>query len=257
MGSKWEVNTNGEVVKGIMASPTGYIRGLKIKPNATNPTYQIDIEPGQCRNDADTGDIILSSTLTIDITVSGKNGLDTGTETDSTWYYVWIIRNPSTGEVAGLFSTSSTSPTLPSGFTEKRRIGVVRNHSDGNFLKFAQIGNGSTRKYLYHEFYNRTAVLAGGTGSYPSVVDCSAYIPPTTNIGIFAIWQGTVDDGSTNPAVLLSPGDMTGFIEFWTIMAYDGMIEMDTDDSQCIQYGTSASPQAKVSIYVKGFIEEV
>ena len=34
------------------------------------------------------------------ITSSGANGLDTGTEANSTWYYEWIIYNPSTTTVA-------------------------------------------------------------------------------------------------------------------------------------------------------------
>ena len=49
--------------------------------------------------------------LTVDITVSGVNGLDTGSEAASTWYYIWVIYNGTT--VAGLLSTSATAPTMP------------------------------------------------------------------------------------------------------------------------------------------------
>jgi hypothetical protein len=51
---------------------------------------------------------------TVDITTSGANGLDTGTEANSTWYHVFVIaKDDST--VDALISTSATAPTMPSG----------------------------------------------------------------------------------------------------------------------------------------------
>jgi hypothetical protein len=78
----------------------------------------------------------LSINVNINITVSGANGLDTGSEAASTWYYIWIISNGST--VAGLLSTSDTSPTLPTGYTYKRLISAVRNNASSNFIDFKQ-----------------------------------------------------------------------------------------------------------------------
>ena len=60
---------------------------------------------------------------------NGVNGLDTGTLAASTWYYVYVIYNGTT--TAGLFSLSSTSPTLPSGYTYFARVGAVRTDSSG------------------------------------------------------------------------------------------------------------------------------
>ncbi len=83
-------------------------------------------------------DIISSSgSLTANITSSGANGRDTGSEAVSTWYYIWAIATAS-GTVALLLSASSTSPTMPSGYTRKRLISCVYNNSSGNFTAFKQ-----------------------------------------------------------------------------------------------------------------------
>lgn len=77
-----------------------------------------------------------SVSLTANIAASGANGLDTGAEASSTWYYVWIIYNGTT--VAALLSTSSTAPTMPSGYTYKALVGAVRNDGSSNFIRFWQ-----------------------------------------------------------------------------------------------------------------------
>ena len=84
------------------------------------------------------GGAYLASTvsLTATITSSGANGLDTGAEASSTWYYVWVIYNGAT--VSSLLSTSSTAPTMPSGYTFKALVGTVRNDGSSNFIRFYQ-----------------------------------------------------------------------------------------------------------------------
>ena len=72
-------------VKMGFATPLGYVCDLKISPNATNPAYKIDIATGQCRNDDNDQDLILTVGKTIDLTASGAGGLDTGSEAASTW----------------------------------------------------------------------------------------------------------------------------------------------------------------------------
>lgn len=78
--------------------------------------------------------------LTIDVTSSGANGLDTGSVSSSTDYYIWAIYNPATNTVAGLFSTSSTAPTMPSGYTFKARYGWNRTDGSSHFYRVLQSG---------------------------------------------------------------------------------------------------------------------
>lgn len=102
---------------------------------------QVVVHAGS-RVGADDGSIVMEvpSNITVDITASGANGLDTGAEAADTWYYLWLIFNPTTEVVAGLLSTSPTSPTMPSGYTKKRLISAVRNVST-DFNAFLQRDN--------------------------------------------------------------------------------------------------------------------
>ncbi len=106
----------------------------------------VRIYPGECG--ADDGDVLmsLSSNLDVDITSSG---LDTGNEANSTWYYIWLFRDDSDSGFTARFSTSSTSPTIPSGFIHKRLVGVVRNDSSGNFRQFKTKGESRAKRYVY------------------------------------------------------------------------------------------------------------
>jgi hypothetical protein len=81
--------------------------------------------------------IVLSAVSeTVDITVSGAGGLDTGVEANGK-YFIHIIYNITSNTVNGLLSTSASSPTLPSGYTYSCLVGCVVN-SGGNFIEFRQ-----------------------------------------------------------------------------------------------------------------------
>lgn len=101
------------------------IDNLLIKSNATNPNYQIDVSFTGLRVELK---YLTSVSTTIDITTM----LDTGTEAVSTWYCIWIFAKDD-GTYCFRFSTSATSPTVPSGYTYKRLIGKVYNNTSGNF----------------------------------------------------------------------------------------------------------------------------
>jgi len=107
---------------------------LSVERNSTNPDYQIDITADEIY----VGDTIESTfSDTIDITQSGAGGLDTGSEATATMYYIYLIAGE--GQTTkGIFSTNPTAPTLPSGYTDYRRISGVYNKADGNFRPFDQ-----------------------------------------------------------------------------------------------------------------------
>lgn len=75
-------------------------------------------------------EITVATDILVDITTSGANGLDTGSPATETWYAIYLIKNPFTGTVAGLFSTNFTTPTLPAGYTLYRRVGAVYREAD-------------------------------------------------------------------------------------------------------------------------------
>lgn len=61
--------------------------------------------------------------VTINTGASGANGIDSGAVATGTFYSVWFIHNSTTATTAGLLSTSSTTPTMPAGFTYRARVG--------------------------------------------------------------------------------------------------------------------------------------
>lgn len=117
-------------------------RNLIIENNSSNPAYQMDIDADETILQNDSGSSFMASSVneTVDITVSGVNGLDTGSEAGSTWYFIWSIAKVD-GTVDSLLSLSSTAPTLPSGYTFKSLVGAVRNDSSSNFIPITQNGN--------------------------------------------------------------------------------------------------------------------
>jgi hypothetical protein len=112
---------------------------------------------------------VSSVNVTIDITASGANGLDTGVEANSTWYYVWIVSNGTT--TAGILSTSSSAPTLPSGYIYKGLVSSVYNNGSGNLRDYRQIGNDIESRELW-------VVLTSGTQTTLTAIDLSAHVPP-------------------------------------------------------------------------------
>lgn len=113
-----------------------------------------------------------SVNLTADITASGANGLDTGSEANSTWYYIWVI-GQSDGTVASLLSASATAPTMPAGYTFKLRAGTVYNDSSGDFDKFVQRGR------LVNPESITSSIISSGAATSFTVLDLSAFVPPT------------------------------------------------------------------------------
>lgn len=116
----------------------GY-RNLVANNNSGSPTTTLDItiDDAVLKNTGGAPKLHSSVSLSANITVSGANGLDTGVEASSTWYYLWIISDGTTA--AALLSTSATAPTMPANYTYKTRVGGVYNNGSGNFWTFRQL----------------------------------------------------------------------------------------------------------------------
>ena len=97
----------------------------------------------------------------VNVTLDIATHLDTGTEENSTWYYIHI-----TAANAGKFSKSATSPT---GLTSFACVSAVRNGGAGNFVNFKQYG----KKYRYNAFQQ----LATGSQASYTAIDLTSYVP--------------------------------------------------------------------------------
>ncbi|MBF0351585.1 MAG: hypothetical protein HQM11_11175 [SAR324 cluster bacterium] len=121
--------------------PASRNENVTLRTDATNPTYQVTLSADYLTlfNTDNVAYIAPNVSATVDITATGANGLDTGSEAPNIWYYIWAIYNGTT--TSGLLSASSTTPTLPSGYTYKKLMGAVRNDGSSNFVPFRQAGN--------------------------------------------------------------------------------------------------------------------
>jgi hypothetical protein len=118
-----------------------------------------------------------SLSVTMDFTSTGAGKLDTGSIATSTWYYIWAIAKDD-GTQSCLGSTSATSPTLPSGYTYKARIGAVRTKSGSAvFLGTIQYG----RRVQYTGTPPNLASGTAGSTTVPtwSAVAVANFIPTT------------------------------------------------------------------------------
>lgn len=135
-----------EVLSYSRASQTilrGYIDGCIMSTAGSSAT--MSIAAGQATDS--TGVALLNLSSSISKTTSAwavgtaQGGLDTGAIANSTWYYFYLIRRPDTGVVDVIFSTSSTSPTLPANYTQFRYIGAALTNGSGQWTSFVQDGN--------------------------------------------------------------------------------------------------------------------
>lgn len=180
----------------------GATRNLKITNNAGAPNNKLDITADEIIVKSSTRSYVLSTvSVTVDLTASGANGLDTGAEGSSTFYYVWAIYNPATGTTAGLLSASSTAPTLPSGYTAKALIGVIYNNSGSNFITSYQLDR--------RVWINETNLF---TAQAPAVADTYESISVAT-LGVPSVAKSVLGSGGTsdaNPAKLTVAADANG-----------------------------------------------
>lgn len=147
-------------------------RNFAGRTNSSNPNYQVDFTASELsvKTSANASLTLYTVSVTADITASGANGLDTGSDAGDTWYYLYVIYNPSTATVASLLSASATSPTLPSGYTYFALVGAVRNDGSSNFIKYQQ--NGADVSY---EALN--SVLTGGSATTETQITISSFVP--------------------------------------------------------------------------------
>lgn len=149
----------------------GAIFNMRVSNNTGNPTTQIDVATGQCRDSTNTTDIVLAAPLTKLMTAvwaagTGAGGRDSATALAAgQFYHVFVIYDPNADLVDVLFSQSATAPNLPAGYTLFRRIwslpvlgGDNRPPSGTNIPTFYQWGD-------VCELYQPNNELSGQTGS--------------------------------------------------------------------------------------------
>ena len=169
------VNPATNTIQGISYLP----QKITITNNSTDANNDIDFSSGNFIFDDFSGQAYVSAmTKRLDASwTAGTNqgGLDTGTKTANLFYHCFAIYNPTTKASDFLFSASPTSPTLPSGFTKKRKIASLRtnvssNIRNGNYVFFSN-------SYSF-EYQTKILFFQGTTSTTGTTVgtECPAYV---------------------------------------------------------------------------------
>jgi hypothetical protein len=130
----------------------------------SDSAHDINITAGARWDSTYAAKINLAVGVTVAIDAVGALGLDAGSPANSTQYYVWLCSGSS--GTTGIFSASSTSPTLPTGYdTYKVCIGrVITNGSaDIDTTQFWTKNPDGTETYIYTQ----------STGDFPYTADIS------------------------------------------------------------------------------------
>lgn len=173
------VNTAIQTIHDVPSS-----KNLYITNNTGSPNTQLDIttEWVMMVNATNNGLVRTSISVTVDASVTGVNGLDVGSQTANTWYYIFLIDNGTT--TASLLSLSETSPTLPGGYTYVCRVGAIFSNVSNQFRVYDQVGNVAQ--------YRTILQISSITGTF----SISNFIPPTSKIIRALITAGPTSDST-------------------------------------------------------------
>jgi hypothetical protein len=157
----------------------GYLGGLTLANDVT--LTKLDISAGEATSDDAATRMILGSawvksigsTFTLG---SGNGGLDTGSVTASTWYHVFLISD-STGVTTDILFSTSLSPSMPGGFTKKRRIGSIRTDGSSNIIKFTQNGDLFLLANAISGQWDQSNIATSSTGTLVAV-----NVPPGVSV---------------------------------------------------------------------------
>ncbi|RTE91910.1 hypothetical protein [Bradyrhizobium sp. LVM 105] len=145
----------------ILVLTPGHLFGLTLSTAGSSATFSV--AAGGAADSA--GSSLMSLASAISKTTSawavgtGNGGLDTGSIANSTWYHVFLIKRTDTGVVDVLVSTSASSPTMPTSYTLKRRIGAMKTNGSAQWTKFIQLGD----EFLWDTIVNDANAQNPGT----------------------------------------------------------------------------------------------
>ncbi|MGY2171075.1 phage tail protein [Pseudomonas gingeri] len=200
--------------------------------------------------------------LNINAAVVGVNGLDTGALAASTWYSLWVIWNGTV--TSGLLSLSATSPTLPSGYTHKARVGWIRTDATSNKypLSFTQVGRRVQYKVTTGSNVASLPVMASATGNLAawSAVAVGNYLPPTAptiDVGLQVqaagaqiAWASIVPNNAYSTTVSINtPAALTA----GTYQALTGGRVMMQLESSSIYWTSVSSTGGAMTVYCAGW----
>lgn len=125
------------------------INGLLLANHPSTPNTVLNIGVGSARDKDQSMDMVLatgwSKTTAAWAAGTGNGMLDSGTIAANKGYHVFLIFNPTSGLYDFRCSLSATAPTMPAGFTKRRRIGGFLTDASGFVRKGTWYASGDFR----------------------------------------------------------------------------------------------------------------
>jgi hypothetical protein len=197
---------------------------------------------------------------------STGNDLDAGTLAGNTWYYVWIIYNPTTLTVGGLISASSTTPTLPTGYTFCAMVGAIVTQALSPFYMLHTLQQGRQLRFITGGAGTNTLslplVVNGAVGSltaYPvrGASGATAYVPPIASTITLMLGIATNGQAALNPNATYGSqtafGTASGPWGCWSSPGGSSMqvpVEMALEsNSVYYECSTASGPGGYISVY--------
>lgn len=246
---------------GLFAAIPGYLFGMTLA--ATGSNAQFTTAAGVATSSDNTDNIVNPSSITKSMGAfaagSGFGSLDTGSAANSTWYHVHAIKNPTTQAVDILTSLSAAAPTMPSGYTKRRRIGSVRTDASGFILAFTQVDD------EFHWAANFVELGAAAIGSTAAATLTLAGVPSA--VIVEALIHAAINPGASANGVLITSLDendvgslsLTGSrnASLWAPSAslfQAGDFRKRTNTSAALRWRAFAA-QGDFSVYTYGYVD--
>lgn len=186
---------------GLPAMARSYLAGLTLSTAGSSATFSV--AAGVAVDDSNTDFMSLAASIskatTAWIVGFGNGALDSGSIAINTWYHVYLIKRPDTGIVDVLISTSASSPTMPTNYTLKRRIGSIKTDSASGWTLFTQVGD---------EFHWAANVVELGSTAVTATTANTitlAGVPPGVNVD--ALFHGAINPGASSNGILFTSLD--------------------------------------------------
>lgn len=258
---RWEFTNNGTNYNPML--PLYYKAGCKVTFASTS-TATIGL--GSWADSTNKHVITVASPLTLDITSTGANKLDTGAEASSTWYYVYLIMKSSDGTVAGLLSVTNEnvtgSVTLPSGYDLKKQLPIaIRNNGSSNFIDW-NVGTGwpdqASVRYNVNLGDNSAVgtnnLLSAGVATTYTDIDCTSLVPPLSQMAIIK-YEGVYSSGGSTSFFVRPNGETHDGNMLRITSTSTPFMEtmMKTDSGQILEYKMGANTSSGY-LWVAGYV---
>lgn len=219
-----------------------YAYGLGLSNNATTPNTKLDIAAGSILNSSKEFQINLDASVTIDATIVGAGGIDTGALAASTMYYVYLIQGTASGLPAkGMISASST-PYMPYGYDAYALVGYIATDGASHFLKGYWTDDKSSLRTFMYDAPAATAITAGNATNY-TAIDLSALVPPVANTPVYI--DSAFTPSAAGRTLKLQPAAGTG-----DMVTVTGQVNAVVITSQDLVIATLSSSLPKVNYKV-------